>query len=285
MDYHHCWAFGCSYTAGAELLDHLVHEDADRIKATQGLSHWLQHHRPAGSPLDKELTAGENQLSWAAHVAQKLGLGFTNRALGGSSLAHTVWSIEQAMYSNQIDQHSLVLVGVTTMHRGLHWHSDNATMSNWLLSNLRKDSGAELLSKLSKIKKTTKVRDLPNAWNLVLRDEHPSSQWHWHTVNDIMNDSQCLWLHLGYVLRLIELSRRCHMHIFTMHGLDNIVLDEQKRGVDFTDRYTEITQCQQIHFQRNLLDFIDSPDQRHGAHHPRDVVHRRFANWVFAELA
>ena len=62
-------SFGCSFTAGDELMDSTVHPDSDLIKKTQGLLYWQEHY---AHKITKEMKLEQHRLSWAGQVAEKL---------------------------------------------------------------------------------------------------------------------------------------------------------------------------------------------------------------------
>lgn len=129
-------AYGCSYTAGDELLDHEVmgisFEECNRLK---NLSNKTKPKAVHENPyrdfykklpkiiLDKiEIT--NRQASWAGQLAKKLNKPFLNRAKGGSGIDEILFNIVSDRTSNAISDNDLVVVGLTYPERIIHITDD-----------------------------------------------------------------------------------------------------------------------------------------------------------------
>jgi hypothetical protein len=109
-------AYGCSYTAGMELMDH-VHmgmsfENCNKIKKlfssnAENMSKFREYFK-----MDQ---AGElnRQHSWAAYLSRKLDKSFENRAEGGAGLDQIYFKIYNDLTSGLISKNDLVVVGLT----------------------------------------------------------------------------------------------------------------------------------------------------------------------------
>ena len=245
------FAFGCSHTAGAELLDHEVSSEAELIKRQHGLGHWLQHHRWLHA-LNDELTQREGQLAWPAQVAANIGWSVQNRAVGGSSLSDCVYRLEQDMYRGEIHAEDLILVGVPVYSRVFTWENPNRPCS-WQTHN-------------------------PHTW--------PQRDWNPSTVLTMHTDSQLLWQHLTALLRLTQISDRlqCPVRLFDITGQNMDPLQALPQDHHFWHRWQEIMAHGHCLFDRSLASF-QLEDEQHAGLHPHVVVHQRFAQWVVAQLA
>ena len=244
-------SFGCSHTAGAELLDHEVSSDAERIKRNKGLHYWLQHHRWPHA-LNDELTQREGQLAWPAQVAASLGWSVQNRAVGGSSLSECVYRLEQTMYRGEITAEDMILVGIPVYSRVFTWENPNRPCS-WQTHN-------------------------PHTW--------PQRDWNPSTVLTMHTDSQLLWQHLTALLRLTQISDRlqCPVRLFDITGQNMDPLQALPQDHHFWHRWQEIMAHGHCLFDRSLASF-QLEDEQHAGLHPHVVVHQRFAQWVVAQLA
>ena len=123
-------AYGCSYTAGTEIADHIVlnqpRKIVDDLKIEFGQGKWqeiLDHFEFDHDPLrdlsggnfyrwydinetDELFTAEDINRSstWVRYLAELRGHShYRNRAMGGASLEHAVWFIEQDIMNGVID--------------------------------------------------------------------------------------------------------------------------------------------------------------------------------------
>lgn len=249
----HIISYGCSYTAGSEMLDHLIDPRADKIKHKKGLSHWYQTHRAAYAD-EEHLRIREGEMAWPGQIAQRLGASLDNRALGGSGLAHAIYLIEQAWYRGDFESEDVrVLVGVTNHGRNLYWMGTDRPVT-WLLGH-------------------------PHTW--------PRKRWHHHTVLSLHSDQYLLTQHLTGLLRLCAISDRLQgrLIMFDMTGQLHSGL-ECVCGKDhsFWQRWREIIDSGHTRFDHNLHDEM-TPGECYGGLHPKVSVHERFADWAVDQLA
>jgi hypothetical protein len=140
-------AYGCSWTAGSELMDH-VHmgvsfDECNAIKKTyisSGKTHENMHKfiekYKINEPAIEELN---RHSSWAGQLAGLLGKPIENRAVGGSSLDQSYFELYRDYHDGKILPTDLVLFGLTTAYRtigfrdrivgslqlGYHFRDDN----------------------------------------------------------------------------------------------------------------------------------------------------------------
>lgn len=116
-------AYGCSWTAGDEILDHeildLTFEECNKLKRKTNLSKWLDEpylNTTKGKFIylnrDKNLNA-----SWAAHLAKILNVKFSNRALGGSGIDEHYFRLVRDIHGGNVTKNDLVVIGLTTPDR------------------------------------------------------------------------------------------------------------------------------------------------------------------------
>lgn len=149
-------AYGCSYTAGDEIMDHITmgvsFEECNRIKKTYrtnvGRGHDIKTFREDFNILkDNPLQIWD---SWASMLAKKLSVSFENRAVNGSSLDEHYFKIYNDYISGKIKETDLVLVGLTSMDRMIDFRATRPMPhNNSLVSSLiPNDEGSRLLVEL-----------------------------------------------------------------------------------------------------------------------------------------
>lgn len=255
MNYSDIVSYGCSYTAGEELMDPTIHADCEKIKQEKGLEHWWNHYRLNWHMDENSIIERELATSWPNTVAQMMGLPLHNRARSGSSLPWSLFSLEQDLNHGSISEHCLILVGVTGMHRSLHWNR-SALAESWLHHH----------------------------------QPYPQPEWHRDTVLGIYNDAQCLWLHLTYLLRFCEISSKIdhRVKLFEMNAnrfqVKSMVEKVREQGIDFTARYQQLCQSGVFFDRETLMGMVRGSREQHVGHHPIRAVHERYGQWVHATL-
>lgn len=118
-------AYGCSHTAGSELVDHLfwpngsiTAEGLDKIKRqymeNQKRNLFYNKYPELGK---QEVKDAQSKVSWAGQVAKHFGVPIINRAIPGSSMQGIVYSIENDLAIGALSENDLILVGATSMDR------------------------------------------------------------------------------------------------------------------------------------------------------------------------
>lgn len=252
--YHKIITFGCSYTAGSELLDHEIHRHADFLKRRYGNRYFYEHY---GAKLSQEQLASidhrQRQLVWSAEIARRSSLALDNRAMGGSSLACIVDLIERAWYAGELrDPGVLVLVGVTTPNRGIWWPNSDQFYDQYD--------------------------------NFLLGQWHMPDHWHGPTILDFLSDQYLLHTHLSLMLRLVQISDSLQGRLIMFDMLDfNRYIDELSEQHSFRRRWREITESGHTRFDRHLNSFVHK-NEKHAGGHPRATVHAKFALWAERQI-
>lgn len=107
--------YGCSFTAGAELADqellpNLPKTEIDKLKKEEKYHFYNRFDVDLREKLEKEK-------SWARWFADDVGLPYENRAKGGSSTSQIVFSIEEDLARNAIEDTDIIIVGTTSPER------------------------------------------------------------------------------------------------------------------------------------------------------------------------
>jgi len=180
-------SYGCSYTAGAELFDHLIDPKADAIKRKRGFLDWLNNHVHSHTlEFVAHVWELERNNAWPAIVAQHYQVDFLNNAKGGSALAMSLLAFEQDLITNpQLVNDTLFLFGITNSSRILKFNSGQAQ---------------------------TLLLAMPECW----RDPRLDL----HTVLDLWDETAITWQHLQLLQRLLAVADRsgATVLIFDMMG-------------------------------------------------------------------
>lgn len=118
-------AYGCSYTAGAELSDYLGFPDisiaeSENLKRTtsphefyQILSTNMEKHNILRGDLD----AYNQEHAWPSYLSKRFGVDCINQASNGASNQYMVHAIERDLANNIIKDTDLIIVGLTSYSR------------------------------------------------------------------------------------------------------------------------------------------------------------------------
>lgn len=134
MKFNRIVAYGCSFTAGEESADHIVYgidaEELDKKKRspkTDGVrsEEYLEFrkkivkekYKGQESSLNLELLKEGKKNSYIRYLADILDLPYSNRAVPGGSMEQMLFRIERDIFSEQIKNDDLVIVGLTTSGR------------------------------------------------------------------------------------------------------------------------------------------------------------------------
>jgi len=250
-------AFGCSFTAGDELMDSAIHPDSDLIKKTQGLSYWKEHY---AHKITKEMRSEEHRLSWAGQVAEKLELPFTGRAVGGSSMMWSLLELERAIANNEITPTTLILFGTTTKERTVYFNKNRPGPKSVLLNH-------------------------PQFW--------PDQNWDKKTVLEIYNDGYLIYNHLMCLHRLIQLSEMLNNRINIVQVVRTLNFKEDIYNISKNDlklmehKYYEIYNHRNFYGHRDLFEFCSNKNRKedmHGGNHPKSYVHEKFSEYILETL-
>ena len=135
-------AYGCSYTAGAELADadFIPHLTLDEINAEKkALGQHLFYKKYPGAlfeepPEKKQL---EHNRAWPKHLINYLEtpLDYLNRAIAGSSMSQVLYTIEHDLHNKTITDTDLIVVGITSSDRILKF-TDSGSPASLILHDL-----------------------------------------------------------------------------------------------------------------------------------------------------
>jgi len=131
-------AFGCSFTAGTEILDDRLNPYFVDLKNKLDAYQWWEKLKkdPEQMKLQLELRKQEPNYAWPAHLASYLGIDFVNYAQPGNSNEHMCWQILQKLESGEITEDDLVLIGTTGTQRSMFFSNTYPEPVPFLLSNI-----------------------------------------------------------------------------------------------------------------------------------------------------
>ena len=130
-------SFGCSFTAGTEILDDRLNPYFVDLKSKLDAYQWWEKLKADSEQMALQLELRKEELNhaWPAHLASHLGVDFVNYAEPGNSNEKIYWQIEQKLASGEITEHDLVLVGLTGAQRSMFFSNNHPEPVSFLLSN------------------------------------------------------------------------------------------------------------------------------------------------------
>jgi hypothetical protein len=144
-------AYGCSYTAGDEIMDHVIIgvtlEECNRLKKEYLAKGTASSANASKFKNDFNIQWNEplhRASSWAAQVAKLVNLPFENRAMNGSGLDEHYIKIYSDYEKGLILDSDLVLVGLTSMNRMIDFRSKER-IATLISRNIPDDVGSRLL--------------------------------------------------------------------------------------------------------------------------------------------
>jgi hypothetical protein len=147
-------AYGCSYTAGDEIMDHIVmgitFEECNQWKrdylnkGSASLAYTSKFKTDFKIRWDDPLHRAS---SWAGQLANLMNLPFENRATNGSGLDQQYLKIYSDYENGLILDSDLVLVGLTTMNRMIDFRLKEK-VATLISKNIPNDLGSKLLLEL-----------------------------------------------------------------------------------------------------------------------------------------
>jgi len=252
-------AYGCSFTAGGELADHLLMpgktvDEVDKIKKklgqeqfnyipeviNNGSGRWSNHHGKT--------------LSWASKLANKFNVPILNNSVGGSSMQSVIYLIEQDMTNNVINLESdLILVGITGPDRWMYF--DNS--GTW------RRPGSQYISTDWPSKKFYKefTLHMANDYNFF---------YNWYTSIKYID---MLSSHLGGRILQQPCLTRYKDHEYDISKLTIKSIIEKINIFDSI-----------IDHDHSLWDMMEDKSDTHAWHHPKEIYHQRFADHLFEIL-
>ena len=119
-------AYGCSQTAALETNDNELMPELVHIKKQQGAMAFLQEVKKRIPEFNlAEYLDTQKENSYANLLATRLGLECSNRAVSGDSNSAMLWKIDQDIVIGNIKDDDLVIVGITSRERILHFEKKN----------------------------------------------------------------------------------------------------------------------------------------------------------------
>jgi hypothetical protein len=150
-------AYGCSYTAGDELMDHVVmgvtFEKCNDIKQqyldTYSRNCAISYFRKDFKKISHYQNAYRNR-TWAAQLAKRLNINFENRAVNGSGPDEHYFRIYNDLVNGLINDSDLILVGLTSMDRIIDFRPIRAMPHNNTLisASIPEEEGSRLFIEL-----------------------------------------------------------------------------------------------------------------------------------------
>ena len=154
-------SYGCSWTAGDEIRDHIIldlpYQKCRKLKLNLGFTNFGNLKTKAGDRystlLDNNKHINSNA-SWTSYLAKNLDLKFKNRAQGGSSMDQILYNIVKDTGNGLLSSKDLIIVGITTPARSFMWKDGESPSSyvlgtttqisakakDWCLTNIWSDS-------------------------------------------------------------------------------------------------------------------------------------------------
>ena len=146
-------AYGCSMTCGDEAMDHvfvdsLTEYEVDKTKIDLGglfCPEWAGKYYNPKYCSDKTLFHEDGrwdwseqlrrtkEVAWPRWLADKFGVPWINRGLGGAGLEYSIYCYEEDLVTGKIGDKDLVLFGLTSPHRWF-WFNENGITKKPLLS-------------------------------------------------------------------------------------------------------------------------------------------------------
>lgn len=254
-------AYGCSWTAGDELYDHLIHPKADRIKRKHGISHWKENYDSLEIRQKLNITGQERVSSWAAQTAEMLGVdNFVNKAIGGYSMDSIAFRFEQDVYNGSLTENTLALVGITTPWRVMHFKKE----SSHIIKNILFSS------------------NLP---------DHMDAR----TLLKIYTDDLLYYNFFNAIQRMILIAneKNINLYMVSMAKFLPKYIEEYNKSAEsisivrelVTSKFEELKRSNYINHNNTIYSFVDDPKHdHHGGNHPKYHIHTKLAQAVSAKL-
>ena len=247
-------AYGCSYTAGAELADEDFIKDADAIKRKIGLPKFnIQYSKIINSP---ELIEAQQKKTFVSHLSKLLEVDVLNRAMSGTGLEEHITRFRYDIMSNNLNRNDLVVLGITSMNRWVHIHPEWHSVIHFM-SNLIDDS------KMSRAMLT------------------------------VYDDYKLLHLHLTYLEQFVQLAKENNLNLigFPIHPepIDEYLRVSPLANLDYLNvlkwRWKLLKRSPHYMWTNIMRDATKNQnDELHGGMHWKESVHIKFANTIFNNI-
>ena len=246
--------FGCSYTAGCELLDHTLEEGFGDLKKSIDIWSWfLEIHK--NERIFQQLLNNrekEKYLAWPGKLSNNLNLEILSYAFCGNSNERMLWEIEDKIYRNIISDTDLILVGITSPFRSMNFDNSSEEPIPFLLTDQ------------DYIKKNF--------------SEH---------IHNYFNDSRIVWNYIRDLEHFLHLKKRLNNRLFLVFMerpgfLDQNLywnLDDLGKQYDFFKfKVKQLTESDLFLSSKEFL-LNDCGEMDVLPHrHPKEEIHQQFAN-------
>ena len=256
-------AYGCSYTAGSELADHIVTcpnmsmNEIDTLKRSMGMMEWNIKYLP-GTDTDGQRTKVEHELAWPNKLAKHFEVPCLNRSRSGSSLQYSQYSIDKDISDGVITDKDLIIVGITSPHR-------------WFYLNENGEPQRPIMG---------------YHWNW------PSESFHKEFVLEIYNTYFIAYNFYNSMNYLDMLSDKLNGRILLQpvhNAIDGHLRNfEKELDPDFLKLVTTMRDFKSIldpaYSFSELVDWKNTNDC-HGGNHPKEYIHQIFAKHLAEKLS
>lgn len=130
---------GCSYTAGSEILEHLLSPYFVELKKKLNAFEWFEYIKKDQEQYNllMELRKQEPNYAWPAKIASMLDIEFLNLSKPGNSNESAYWLLEKLFFEGKISNNDLVLVGLTSVFRSMFFSKSSDCPIPFLFSNVK----------------------------------------------------------------------------------------------------------------------------------------------------
>ena len=244
-------AYGCSFTAGAELGDHILTPKAEAIKRRKGFDNWWNNVVANSDPeLKQQWGEAEQAGAWPKLTADLMDLDVVNRARGGTALGSAAWQFEEDLLLGRLDPKTTLFVfGVTNVPR---------------------------------------IKMFKPCPITTLRIGNPTGKpryWCDRTITDIVTDGYMLWNHLQLLERIHTLAQRLDLKLamFNMFApvppaqYDTIIQEDLPL---FEHQWDRLNTLPGFFLEEPSMSNFIREGEMMGLGHPNHAVHARFAEHV-----
>jgi len=213
--------YGCSYTAGDEIADHLIlnvsFEECKKLK--KKFSNQVEFYNHYNIVHQHEMLWSN---SWAAQLANLINLPYLNRANPGSSMGHIYFDIYKDYVNKLISKDDLILVGITSPLRIMYWHEDRSQFDSCPLSHY-----LQTLDKQSR-----------------------------KAVSDLCSDNILIFSYFCHLQNISDLKNILDIRL--QHMIPDGILDIRQRGDPF--KITKVVENICIHMYKNMDNILLNND-------------------------
>lgn len=251
--------YGCSFTAGDELCDHIIHPDADQIKATRGIMYWKDRYGTLENRQKFKTISKEHELSWVGQLASNLNVPFENNAIGGYSLDSAIFRLEQDFYNHKITSNTLAVLGITNPWRVMYFNRGKQEIKNVLLSHITNslDKG---------------------------------------TILNIYSNDLLMLNYVNSIQRLIAFAKDYNINLYAVPMVNTIEKQVEVFLKEDDHVYLEalpliktkadlISKSPFVENRSTLYSYCEnSSEDQHGGNHPKKHVHKKLADYLTNKL-